>query len=543
MRALFLATLLVAGCTASTGEALKGPAEGAQTGGVLRVGITTPGSLDPGSSYEPMGDLVLRTMCDPLIAADPETGELRPGLAESWVVTDDGQRLVVRLRKGLRFSDGSPLTADDVAFSLSRIASDDFASASAAQLNAIDGYAQMHGEVETEKDSERKQLRGVAAVDERSVQITLSTRKGDFLRLLTSRLTSPVPRKLAGASGFADRPICVGPYALAAPVRPGDRSFTLRRVEGYRPSDSTLSNSGRGYADNVQFQVFATPALAAAAQRKGAVDIAAAEPRDRRGVQSGPSPLIEFVGFPTAQQPLFDKPVVRRALALALDRTALAGQVFPQTRTAATGFLPPTTLPVFEPGGCKQLPVRGDAALAKRLLVDQGVSLQGMKVSFSVNSDGRNVVLARAVAARWKQVLGLDAVVRPLGFQAFVNRGASPRGLDGVFRFSWATPYPDPDGSLFPLFSTERVGRDNFSRYSNPAFDRAIVRQARESNEAADRALEYRAAEQLLCEDLPMVPLTFSLSRYLVKPTVRSAAKGYLDRTSGQPLLRELWIP
>jgi len=540
--AVALAALLLTGCTASTGSTDRPAPEGARTGGVLRVGITAPGSIDPGNDYEPMGDLVLRTMCDPLIAVDAVSGKLRPGLLQSWVVSDSGQRLVLRLRKGVRFSDGTPVTADDVAFTLSRIASAEFASASSAQLELIDGYPEVHGDTETEDDTERRKLRGVKVLDEQSVDITLATRQGDFLRLLTNRLTTPVPRDRVtrDSTAFARQPVCSGPYALDKPYRAGDKGIRLSRVLDYRSADSTLTRGGAGYADQLDFRIYPDAAGAARAQRAGQVDVAAAAPTDRSKVQTGPHPLVEYVGFPSSTTPVFDKQVVRRALALALNREALVRQVFPGTRVPATGFLPPTTAPVFQPNACQDLPVRGDVPAAKALLAGQ--DLRGLKVPFYVNTDGRNVQLARAVAAQWKAALGITAVVTPLEFDAYVKRGTSAQGFNGPFRFSWATPYADPDGALYPLFSSERVGRDNFARFSNPGLDRTLVRQAREAENEADRRLEYRAAEQTLCRELPMLPLSFSLSRYLVSDKLRSAVSTYVDRSSGQPLLRELYL-
>ncbi len=537
-----LCVLLLTGCTASTGPSVRPAPEGATTGGVLRIGITAPGSIDPGNDYEPMGDLIVRTMCDPLIAADPMTGELRPALAESWVVTDSGQRLVLRLRKGLRFSDGSRLTADDVAFSLSRVASADFASAAASRLELIDGYRFVHGDAETDNDSERRSLKGVRVLDEQSVEITLSNPHADFLRVLTSPLTTPVPRAAGDVPAFGRRPVCSGPYVLTAPFLAGDTVVRLNRSPDHVGTDTSLTLGGAGYADTVEFRVFPTVAAAAAAQRRGEVDVAAAEPADT-DVQTGPGPLVEFVGFPTSKTPVFDKLVVRRALALALDREALVASVFPGTRTAATGFLPPTTLPAFVADACGDLPVRGDVTKAQSLLTEAGVDLRGVRAPLYVNRDGKNLRLAQAVAARWKATLGFTAVVTPSTFDDYVLRGTSTQGFDGPFRFSWSTSFPDPDGSLYPLFSSERVGRDNFSRFSDPTVDRALVRQAREAEDATDRQLDYRKVEQLLCTSLPMVPLTFSTSRYLVAKTVTSAAPTYVDRTNGQLLVRELHLP
>jgi ABC-type transport system substrate-binding protein len=544
VKRLLVVALLVAGSTTTEVGPLRPAAETATPGGTLRVGITQPGSLDPGNDYEPMGDLVLRTMCDPLIAADPRTGELRPSLVQSWVVTDSGQRLVLRLRKDVRFSDGTRLTADDVVYSLSRIASTDYASAVAGQLSAVDGYAEVHGDAETDDDLERRRLRGVRALDDRSVEITLVRPQADFLRLLTSRLVTPVPRAAAGrdATSFARRPVCVGPYALTAPFRPGDRTIALQRVEGCTAVDPTLTRAGRGYADTVQFRVYDDAAAAAAAQQRGEVDVAPARPTDTR-VVSGPGPLVEYVGLPTATTPLFDRPVVRRALAKALDRQAMVDRVFPGTRVPATGFLPPTTLPVFRPGACGDaLPVRGDVRGARADLAAAAVDLSSVQVPLYVNDDGRNLQLAREVAAQWKQAFGLTARPVASSFDAFLTRATSAKGFDGPFRYSWATPYPDPDGSLYPLFASDRIGRDNVARFSDPAVDRVLVRQAREAEVAEDRQADHRRVEQLLCDAMPMIPLTFSLARYLVAPTVGTAADSPVDRTSGQFLVREAYL-
>jgi ABC-type transport system substrate-binding protein len=542
-RALSLAVLVaLTGCTAGAAPELRPAADAAVTGGVLRVGITQPGSVDPGNDYEPMGDLVLRTMCDPLIAADPRTGELEPALVQSWVVSDSGQRLVLRLRKGLRFSDGSPLTADDLVYSLSRIASADYASAAASQLSDIAGYDEVHGDAEADHDIDRRRMRGVHALDDQSVEITLVRRRADFLRVLTNRLVSPVPRSSATADpiAFARRPVCAGPYALDAPFAPGDRTLRLHRVDGYRGADSTLTRGGAGYVDAIEFRVYADAAAAAAAQRKGEVDVAPARPADRTDVQSGPGPLVEYLGLPSGTGPVFDQVGVRRALAMALDRQALVDAIFPGTRVPATGFLPPTTLPVFHADACgDRLPVRGDPVGARRELSAAGVDLTNVDVPLYVNDDGRNLALARAVAAQWKAAFGLTVRPRVSDFDTFLRRGTSSKGFDAPFRFSWATPYADPDGSLYPLFSSDRIGRDNMARFSDATIDRALVRQAREAVDADDRQVEYRRVERLLCEAMPMIPLTFSLSRYLVAPRISGSL---IDRTSGQLVLREAYL-
>ena len=127
---LLLSALTLASCTADAAAPPRPGDPAARRGGVLRVGIIAPGSIDPGNVYEPSGDLIVRTMCAPLLAADPETSELLPAVAESWLVTDGGAGLTLRIRKDVRFSDGTELTAEDIVFTLTRIASAEYASTS-----------------------------------------------------------------------------------------------------------------------------------------------------------------------------------------------------------------------------------------------------------------------------------------------------------------------------------------------------------------------------------------------------------------------------
>jgi peptide/nickel transport system substrate-binding protein/oligopeptide transport system substrate-binding protein len=183
-----------------------------------------------------------------------------------------------------------------------------------------------------------------------------------------------------------------------------------------------------------------------------------------------------------------------------------------------------------------------DPAAARAELAAAGIDQTALQVGLYRNDEGPNLQLARAVAAQWRSALGLRVLPTALTFDDYLARGTSAKGFDGAFRFSWATPYADPDGSLYPLFASDRIGRDNFSRFSDRDVDFTLIRQAREAEDSADRTADYRRIERLLCARMPMIPLTFSLSRYLVAPSVRSAAPTYVDRTTGQIVLREAYL-
>lgn len=536
-RSLIALVLLTSACTGVKAAPFPAPPAQISRGGVLRVAITPPGSVDPGNDYEPAGDLVIRTMCDSLLTTDPRNGSVRPGLAESWVVAADGAKLVLRLREGLRFSDGSPLTSSDVAYSLSRVASADYASTAADRLSLISGFGKVHGDEETDSDTDRRRLSGISASDQRTVEINLDREYADFLRVLTSRLTAPVSQRAAEADprGFARSPVCVGPYRLAEPFAPGATSLRLLRSKAYVPADSGLTGGGTGFLDEIRFQVYPDALAIAAAVRRGEVDLAPARAADTTGVQSGPGPDVEYVGLPTGTAP-FDRADVRRALALALSRTEVVRRLFPRTRVAATGFLPPTTGAAQT---CDALPPDGDVPAGVELLRKAGVDLRGRSVPLYFNDDARNADLAAEIARQWREATGLVAKPTPLAYDAFLAKGRAADGFGGPFRFSWAAG--DLDGYLTPLFTGDAIGRDNFSKLNDPALDEALRRRAWRAIDQADRSLAYRRIADLVCARMPMIPLTTSLRRYAVAPGIASASGGFVDASTGQPLLREIY--
>ena len=98
------------------------------------------------------------------------------------------------------------------------------------------------------------------------------------------------------------------------------------------------------------------------------------------------------------------------------------------------------------------------------------------------------------------------------------------------------------DGYLHPLFSSDRIGRDNLSRFSDPDVDRVLDRVAREAEDEDDRELGYTRVHELLCDQVPMVPLTSSLSRWVLSDRVASATGSVVDGSTGELMVRELYL-
>ena len=248
--------LLAVGCAQEELEPRLPASDAVQRGGILTVALGVPGSIDPGNAFEPDGTLVATTMCDPLIGVDPETSELVPALAESWLVTEDGTKIIVKLRKGLRFSDGTPLRATDVVASLSRAASAAFAGNAAELLSPILGFPAVRGQDPEAEERYREKLYGVTALTDTTVQISLFAPVADFVNVLTHPVAAPVraDRAAADPKAFERNPICVGPYRPAEPYDPEAGELRLTRVAEYGGWNDTYTNAGRGYADEIVFR-------------------------------------------------------------------------------------------------------------------------------------------------------------------------------------------------------------------------------------------------------------------------------------------------
>ncbi|MDQ1437605.1 MAG: oligopeptide transport system substrate-binding protein [Acidimicrobiaceae bacterium] len=537
--ALVVALSTMAGCATS---ADKPTAAAAPMGGTLRVGITEPGSLDPGNAYEPSGRLIDDVLCEPLVTLDPDTGRVRPGLASNWIISNSGRRITMRLRKA-RFSNGQRVTSDDVIASLSRAASEDFAGHAADLLEPIDGWPEISGRVEPRRERDRRRLRGLTAIDASSFSIDLAHADADFLRVLAHPVAAPVPRTLAerDPDAFAARPVCAGPYRLERAWAPGQPVIRLLRNATFNGHDNAFTAGGRGYADVIEFHVSADPA---AAWRAGAVDVAAVTAAEASAlapadVLTRPSGYVEYVGLPLGESSPFKDARVRRALSIALNRSAvLAGH------PAARGFVPAAAGPAALDAACgDDAPAAGDPARAQALLQTTGVDLGQVAFPLYFNDELANRAIVESVARQWHDVFGMDVKPTPIAFDALARKGAEPGGVDGAFRLGWQPAAPRPDAYLAPLFTSAAIGRDNLARFVDPAFERVLDRDARQSTAQGEVDVGYRSVERRLCQDMPMIPVVLGVTRFAVRAaTVAPAGRATLDRARGAPVLRELYL-
>jgi len=541
---------LTAGCNLP-GASLPPPpvaAPAATTGGVLSVGITRPAGIDPFNAYEPNGRLVSSLLCDTLVSVDPVTGDLRPDLAAKWLVSPNGTTITLELRHGVRMADGRTLNASDVAWTLSSLASPRTASREAGLMSEVAGYDKLASQLIT---TGRTQLLGVSIIDTHDLQISLSHKDPGFLYALAEPAAAPLSEASAVAdpSAVTADPPCAGPYVLAAPYRADADTLRLVRNPAYRGDDLAMTHDGTGYASFVDVHIYSTVDAADRAFVAGQVDLA---PEASAGAPDVPSPQVvsgpdgseEYIGLPIGLSGPLDVPAVRDALSMALDRTAIVDQVWGDTRGPATSMLPPSFLSSAA-STCAEAPISGMPAAARRLLGNTSVG----PITFSVDPDFDNVAEADAVAQQWRQVLGLDVSVDVVPWTTYLQTAQAGSGFPGPFRVSWSAqasvPSPSYDdgaeylSALFPAGGVANWERYDDSRFEYD-FDTNVLPAAAGSQ---TRRQEVTAAAKGLCAQLPLIPLAYGISRWLIRTDLVGTARTatWLSAT-GYPLLREVYL-
>ena len=559
--ALALAVLSLA-ATACTPDreapdvAERTPDPAARPGGVLRVGITEPRSIDPSlaTMQDPSGFLVVSALCDALAEFDPVTGELRPAVAERVQSTENGSTLSATLRRDVRMHDGTVAGAVDVTNALSRAAQPQTVSPSADLLQEVTGFEPLQ-----EGTSDNEQLIGVRPVGPRDLIVNLTVQRGDLVRVFAHPIAAPLPRALVRRlrlanrdEEFARQPLCTGPYRMAEPWEPGDPEIRLVRFDGYYGRNSAYTRGGRGYADEIVFRIYPDLAAQMAAFAAGEVDVAhvpedrLVEARTLGLVVDTPTLRLDYIGVPMSGE-LFDVRTVRVALSRVVDRARIASEVYHGGREPATGILPPALGDaIFREDACgPNAPASGSSERLTGAGRDavEALTAPGLEVPFYFNDEFGHRAVVESIARDWEQALGTRTRLVPMEWEAYIQQATGPAGFDGPFRMSAAAPFPSAHEFLGPLFDSAAIGSTNLARFDDATYDRNLERRARRANTPEDQALEYRALEDAICSEMPVIPVVWGATHYLFRTDrVGSAIGTFTARTSAQPVLRELFV-
>ena len=315
--ALALALLFGVACQVPSGASATAAPTGAQQGGILRVALPAEvTAFDPWNA-DPASLIATRQIFETLVEVDPATSRITPGLASSWQMTNDGASWTFSLREGVLFHDGAPLDASSVIASFER-----------GRTARASSYLTLFDDPSA--------IKSVQAVDPRTVRFDLRAPFGPFLAHLASPQAAIVHANGAGT----------GPFTAAASALAPDGTLTLGRNDFYWRRDS--SGKQLPYLDGLVLRPVRDATSRLAELRAGRADVALDLPiAQASSARSDPSLLVSprkdaalaSLGFDVTMAP-FDRPEVRRAVAMAVNRSALSA-VYAGTSRPANQVVPP----------------------------------------------------------------------------------------------------------------------------------------------------------------------------------------------------------
>lgn len=481
-----------------------------------------PDSLDIHQAQGLAALQVLRDLNEGLLSLDA-AGQLVPGVAASWQVSDDGLRYRFALRRDARWSNGDPVLAGDFVRGWQMALAPATQARTASLLAPVGGArAVLAGEVGV-------QALLVQARDSHTLEVTLEQATPWFLELLTHPVSYPVHSD-AGAA-VSDRPVN-GAWVLHAQV---PRSHLSLRPNRHFHSASELA------LDEVIYVTVEDPGAELSRFRAGEIHITETIPPGRHdwlaenlpeALRIAPYMGSFWLGLNLDRQPLAGQPELRRALSLAIDRETLTEKVLGAGEIPAWTLVPPGLAGYQAPGDPAQAMSREERhALARALYRRAGYGAdRPLRLELRFNTSTQHRRMAVAVAAMWKQVLGVHAQLLQEEWMVFVNNRRQGV-LTQAFRGGWIADYADPV-SFLDLFR----GGDplNTVFYRNPAYDQLLDSAA--GQKGAQRLELLQQAEALMLRDTPVIPLYYYVSRHLVHPNVH----GYVDNPRDIHLSRYL---
>src|SRR5437763_7970678 len=477
-------------------------AAAAAGGGTLVYGLSfdVDDTLDPQVTNFDSTIRITLNVCEPLVW-EPEPGRFVPGLADSWEISPDAKTYTFKLKKGVKFHDGTPFNAAAVKFTMDRVVD--------PAVKAGQSHDQLGPYDRTE------------VVDDYTARIVMKQPYAPLLTNLNGYLgiVSPTAVEKMGLAEFARHPVGSGPFMFKEWV-PKDH-VTLVKNPDYNWGSSYFKHTGPAFLDQVIFKVIPEESVRTGTLKSGETqlidDVAPLEydsiTKDSKfAIISKGQPGSGFVLLlnTTSTGPISD-PAVRQAMECAVDRECLNKSVFQGLNKAAWSPLMP---PTFAYDASTESVYKFDPDKAGQLLDAAGwqpgpdgvraKSGQRLEISFPIISRPRDKAMAESVQASLRDV-GIDLKVDPLE-RAAAWEAFNQHRYD--VSFMWFS-YGDPD-VLRTIFHSENVNAFNRGRYQVPEVD-SMLEEAAGLTDASKRADIYKQVQQRVLKDAVVVPLVDTL--------------------------------
>ena len=467
-----------------------------------------PETIDPALNSAVDGGNMLLHSFECLLAVD-QNGQLAPGQAESWETSEDGLTWTFHLRDGLKWSDGSDLTANDFVYSWKRVC-DPMVAAPYAEtvLSMVEGYDKA---IEGDLDALQ-----VVATDNNTLVVTLSAPCSYFGSLAAFATLSPVQQATVEANGDAwatkaETYISNGPFYVSDWV-PG--SYIMMTKNPYYWNADAIK------LDGIKWNLIEDSNAAYSAYQTGEVlmikDVPTEEiPSLKENADFYVDPIIGtyYLSMNIDREP-FNNADVRKALSLAIDRDYVANTLMQGTYSPAGNLMGPGWIDTdgkqFKDnanGGKEYIDTtnyEADLEEAKQLLADAGYpNGEGFPtITYSTNDAGYHKVVAEYLQQAWAE-LGIDLQVDIVEWASFTPMRRN--GDYDVARNGWVGDYSDPSNMLDLFYSTNG---NNDGKFNNADYD-AALELSRTTLDAAERSTALHNAEDVLMEEAGCIPVAY----------------------------------
>ncbi|TCL96896.1 oligopeptide transport system substrate-binding protein [Rhizobium sp. PP-WC-2G-219] len=493
-----------------------------------------PQTLDQAHTSINIEAFILKDLYEGLTTHDAK-GEIVPGAAESWTVSDDGTVYTFKLRENGKWSDGSPVTAEDFVFSLSRIEDPKTAAGYANILYPIKNAEKIN------KSGLALDQLGVKAIDAKTLEITLERATPYFLELLAHQTALPVSKASFEKNGtdFVRPGIMVSNGGFKLTEHVANDHLTLTKNEQHWDAANIK-------LDKVVFYPLEDQAAAVRRYEAGELHVNynfSADQIERLKTLVGdevhisPALATYYYVFDTRTAPM-DDVRVRRALSMGIDRDFLAKEIYSGSQQPAYGFVPPGLPDYGAPSvadfATKSQLDREDDALALLKEAGYGEGGKPLDIEIRYNTNPNHERVATAVADMWKTAFNAKVTMVNLDVSshyAYLQEG----GKFSVARAGWTADYGDPENFL-AMNTTSNV-TFNYAKWSNADYD-ALMAKSNDEKDPAARAKLLHEAETILMQEQPVAPLLYQNELWLVSKKV----KGWVDNANNEHPSRFLSI-
>jgi len=516
-----LAASLLLACGGGESNVLQGNRDG-----ILHYGNgSEPQGLDPHVVTGVPENKLIRALFEGLAVKNPYTLEPEPGVAESWDISEDGRIVTFHINPQAKWSNGDPMTAHDYVWSWERA------------LNPAMGnlYAYMLFPVKNAEEFASGKIAdfnevGVKALDDLTLEVTLNERTPYFIQLMDHYSTFAVHRPTIEKFGKAtdrftrwtrvENMVNNGAFNLAEWKL--NRRISMEKSDTYWDRDNVELNG-------VVFYPTENTVSEERMFRVGQLHYTQGIPLDKipvyQAMEDTPYVQAPYLGtyfyLINTKRPPVDDVRVRKALSMAIDRVKLNRTVLQNSNVAAYTITPPGTLGYNPPKLFDY-----DPEQARQLLADagfpNGTNWPGLELMYNTSENHRKIAVA--LQQMWKDVLNIEITLSNQEWKVYLD-SVTQMEFD-IARRGWIGDYVDPNNFL-DLYLTG--GGNNNTGFSDPRYDEMILKLAPQAKTREERYAIFHAAETMLMEQMPILPIYTYTSKHLVHPSVSGLHANLMD--------------